>query len=129
MHSITLRFEQRPWTANWARGKGHWVEVARRTAEWRTAWCALGHAHVGRQLRASRVVVTPYLPNRRGQQDTGGCFPAAKAAIDGLVDAGVWPDDTAEWVTELTFRPPVYGMGEALEIEIVPALSATLLTR
>ena len=38
--------------------------------------------------------------------DTGGHFPVAKACIDGLVDAGVIPDDGPEFVRSLTFKAP-----------------------
>ena len=41
-----------------------------------------------------------------------------KAVIDGMVDAGCWPDDTAEWVE---IRQPVLAVGETLvRIEIAP---------
>lgn len=40
------------------------------------------------------------------KQDVGACFPTAKAAIDGLVDAGFLPDDGPEWVKSLSFTAP-----------------------
>lgn len=39
--------------------------------------------------------------------DTGACFPAVKAAIDGLVDAGVLPGDTGLHLSSITFLAPV----------------------
>lgn len=54
----------------------------------------------------------------------GACAPAAKAAIDGIRDAGVWPDDDALYVVELVFSAPVYGEGDALEIRIEPIVLA-----
>jgi hypothetical protein len=44
--------------------------------------------------------------------DTGGHFPVAKACIDGLVDAGVIPDDGPNFVKSLEFRSPVVDGGE-----------------
>jgi hypothetical protein len=39
--------------------------------------------------------------------DTGACYPAVKAAIDGLVDAGVLPGDTGTHVPSITFLAPI----------------------
>ena len=36
---------------------------------------------------------------RAGRWDAGNLYPTAKAIVDGLVDAGVIPDDSNEWVT------------------------------
>lgn len=118
---ITLRVDLRPWTANAARSASHWSVVARKTAQWREAWCAEARARSVPALGPTVITATPFLRDGRGRQDVAGCFPAVKAAIDGLVDAGVWPDDTPEHVVELRFRPPVRGQGDALELELAPA--------
>jgi glycine/serine hydroxymethyltransferase len=59
--------------------------------------------------RLDRIAVeaTPFGPKIR--QDVGACFPSAKAAIDGLVHAGVLPDDTPDHVCSLTFHQPRRG--------------------
>lgn len=36
---------------------------------------------------------------RRIRRDPSNFLPVVKPIIDGMVDAGAWPDDTAEWVT------------------------------
>lgn len=36
---------------------------------------------------------------RNGRWDAGNLYPTAKAIVDGLVDAGVVPDDDNAWVT------------------------------
>jgi hypothetical protein len=64
-------------------------------------------------------VATPMMKNRAGLQDTGGCFPAVKAAIDGLVDAGLLPNDGPAVVKRLTFNAPVIGFRDALVIEVL----------
>lgn len=46
------------------------------------------------------------------KQDVGACFPTAKAAIDGLVDAGFLPHDGPEWVRMLSFCAPVIDQPE-----------------
>jgi hypothetical protein len=41
--------------------------------------------------------------------DPGNHLPVVKAAIDGLRDAQVLPDDSGEFIKELCFLPPVRG--------------------
>jgi hypothetical protein len=64
------------------------------------------------------ITVTPYLPSRRGMQDVAGCYPAAKAAVDGLVDAGVLAGDGPDVVRRITFEAPVIGEGAALVLVV-----------
>jgi Holliday junction resolvase RusA-like endonuclease len=127
--TFTVRYNQRPWTSNSARAAKHWSVNARRTAEWRQAFAVLARAEGIPPLGPSRITVTPYLKDRRSRQDVGACFPAYKAAQDGLVDAGVWKDDDATNVVEVTFRPAVFGQGEGLELVIEPTNRPTFLTR
>ena len=42
-------------------------------------------------------------------QDTAACNPSVKAAIDGIVDAGIVPDDTGTYVRQITFLPCIRG--------------------
>jgi hypothetical protein len=69
-----------------------------------------------------------WAPGRRLRADAGNLYPLSKAAIDGLTPArivrrksniahhvglGLVPDDTPQWVTELTPRiepPPARGL-------------------
>lgn len=57
-------------------------------------------------LERATITVTPLHRDRRSPQDVGACAPAAKAIIDGLVDARVLPDDGPEHLVSLTFLPP-----------------------
>lgn len=41
-----------------------------------------------------------YAPDRR-RRDADSLGPFIKAALDGLVKAGVWPDDHSDWVVEV----------------------------
>ena len=83
MEPIVLRLDQRPWTSNWARSAKHWSDVARRTAAWRHAFEVLGLLHVGRALGPCEVIVTPYLADRRGQQDCGAECPTFSGRASG----------------------------------------------
>lgn len=55
-----------------------------------------------------KITACPWLKGRRSQ-DVAACLPSVKAAIDGLVDAGVLVDDTPAHVLSLEFLPPALG--------------------
>lgn len=93
----------RPWTTNAERKASRW-ERADLTRTWREAFCVLARAQRIPTLDRVRITVEP-LQARGPLQDTAACNPAAKAAIDGLVDAYVVPDDTGRHVAEIVFLP------------------------
>ncbi len=70
-------------------------------------------------MKSLEITFVPCRKNRRNLADTGGHFPVAKACIDGLVDAGVIPDDGPEYVTQLTFKAPQIDGGEDRAMLIV----------
>ena len=98
-------YRARPWTMNRERrGDQHWSQTRLRTAEWRKAFWALG---VQQRRRFNRVRITVEVFMRAPVADTGACYPAVKAAIDGLVDAGVIPNDTGQHLISITFLAPI----------------------
>lgn len=98
-------YQARPWTMNRERrGDQHWSQTRLRTAEWRKAFWALG---IQQRRRFQRVAITVEVFMRAPVADTGACYPAVKAAIDGLVDAGVLPGDTGEHLRSITFLAPI----------------------
>lgn len=100
----------------------HWATRANLTATWRRA--------AGWQTRADKVpALGPSLvvaelcmvPRRRACIDPANYQLTAKAAVDGLVDAGIWPDDSSGWVTgpDMRLGPPVKTyVDEALVLHI-----------
>ena len=91
------------WSAN---SRDHHMVVSRRKRIWRESPALIGKGFTTPQ--GSRWAVRVSFPVRdRRRRDphnlTGTCV---KAIIDGLTDAGWWPDDTPEWVEVLdpTFR-------------------------
>lgn len=50
-------------------------------------------------------------PDRRSLPDPDGIAPALKGVLDGLVDAGVVPDDSGVFVAAVTYRRPVVEAG------------------
>ena len=104
MNTRTYTFAGRPWTLNAERrGSTHWSATRARTAEWRQAFWALG---VQNRHRFGPVDITVHIRQRSPLADTGNAYGAVKAAIDGLVDAGVLTGDTPDIVRSITFHAP-----------------------
>jgi crossover junction endodeoxyribonuclease RusA len=95
----------------------HWGRKSKLTTLWRhAAGNALIHSGVpfGYSPERDGIQVAEHLPpcyvrvtfpvpdNRR--RDADNPAPTVKAIVDGLVDAGLWPDDTPEWVETLGSR-------------------------
>lgn len=61
-----------------------------------------------------------YQPATNRRRDASNLMPTQKAAVDGLVRAGVVPDDTAEYVNELmpVIHPAVPGVEPRLWLEV-----------
>ena len=79
----------------------HWAQKSKISRAWRDAASDAADEHIDPALYGylPPSLVTVHLPvkgNRR--RDPHNWFPTIKPIIDGLVDAGLWPDDTPEWV-------------------------------
>lgn len=99
----TLTIPLPTWTLNSERS-GHWHDHRARTADFRTTTALLARNARIPHLVIVAIEATPSGPRIR--QDVAACVGSVKAAIDGLVDAGVIPDDTPDHVTRITFHPP-----------------------
>lgn len=84
----------------------HRQQWAQHTREVRRLWWGLAREARIPRLDKAGLTVVPLHVNNKSTQDTGSCAPEAKAAIDGLVDAGVLDDDGPEFVRWLRFEPP-----------------------
>lgn len=91
----------------------HWAVRARRTrvlrewAHWEARRQRLGHY----ETIGVRVSVRPGVRTPTARFDPPNWAPTSKAVIDGLVDAGVVPDDGAPHVWAVTF-----GAGERTKL-------------
>lgn len=108
------------WTVNRERTL-HWAQHQEMTnaARWAAKVAALDAKLP--HLERVRIVVRPY--QARGPlADVGAHTPPAKAAIDGLRDAGVLDDDTPEYVTSIEMLPPVKTTARSvgLALTIIP---------
>lgn len=106
--TLSYTLEARPWTLNaersgGGRGHGHWATTRRLTAFWRESFWALGLQNRQR-LQSAHVIVK--IVQKAPLSDTGNCYGAVKAALDGLVDAGILPDDTPRTILSLTMLAP-----------------------
>jgi crossover junction endodeoxyribonuclease RusA len=77
----------------------HWAAQAKakkqvgETVEWLARRAGI------KDLRSSVVSVTWFAPDRR-KRDSDSLGPFLKASLDGLVAAGVWPDDHSDYVKQ-----------------------------
>lgn len=101
---IDLPWSSPPLSAN---QRMHWAPKARTVQEVRRTTWAL--ARNTKPPRADRLVITlHYRPKDRRRRDAHNLYPMVKACVDGLVDAGVVPDDDTEHVStpEPVIHPP-----------------------
>ena len=94
------------------------MERAQKIKEMRTTFGWLTKSKKLPRLDKIVVIATPLVTNRRSMQDVGACFPAVKAAIDGIVDVGVIEDDNPKHLVSLTFNAPEVGKLDGLRLEI-----------
>lgn len=92
---------KRPWTVNAERAGNRW-ERAKNTKHWREHFKDLAP-----NLTISNATVEVCLDLKGMLQDTAACMPAVKAAIDGMVDANLFIDDTGDHVKAISFYAPV----------------------
>ena len=109
---------RRPTTLNQERKQNNWGRRATDTKWWRTQFADMAlQAEIPRYDRI-KIAVVPLHKNGRSPQDTGACFPAAKAAIDGLVHAGVIDDDTPDKLIQIDFHAPLVDGVDGLRIVV-----------
>ena len=105
----------------------HWRVRARLARDWRlAAQLAAEPHHPARLANAADLALPPsvisiVLPVRDSRRrDPHNYFATVKPIVDGLVDAGLWPDDTPEWVT--TTEPTLSRTTTDVHIIITPRI-------
>lgn len=112
----------RPLTINTV-ARIHRHQWAQHTRETRRTWWALAKQAKIPPLQRARFEVVPLHANLKSPQDPGACAPAFKAVLDGLVDAKVLPDDTAEHVQSIEFFPPSVEGVDGMLVRIIEVAS------
>jgi len=102
-----------------ANDHSHWRVRQSRAKVWReSARIAAQAARLPKGIQRVAVDVAVHYPNGSRRRDAANLSPTAKHALDGLTDAGFWPDDNDRHVASFTIRA-----GEQLAR---PCLSITL---
>ena len=97
MHPVNLTIGSPAGFMN-ANHRHHWSRKGRDTKAWRTAaWAHARSENLAPRDRRARVIVVFHHADRR-RRDVGNLAPTAKAIVDGLTDAGLWPDDSDAYV-------------------------------
>jgi len=81
----------------------HWSKRAKDAEVWREAFWARG---LEQGVKFKSVHITAEIIQKRPLADCGNGIPSIKAAIDGLIDARVLPDDSPEYVKSITLIAP-----------------------
>jgi hypothetical protein len=111
-----VRYDKRPHTLN-AERRLHHMQRAKLAREWRDAFNWLARLHRLPRLEAAVVIVQPHRA-KGPAQDADACHPAAKAAIDGLVDAGVLPSDGPKHLLEVRYMTAIPDPKDGLSLVI-----------
>jgi hypothetical protein len=99
----------------------HWRPKAQLTAMWVVAarWAATDALRDNPEWVPCPVTITVTLPVRDNRRrDPHNLFATVKPCIDGIVIAGVVPDDDSRWVT--TTEPVLHVRGRDVVIHITP---------
>lgn len=122
MTTLTLDIPRNLWMS--LNDRHHWREKAKRTKALR----CLAYSRGGSTGRHGTSHVAAFIGYpRNGKADPANAAPTVKALIDGLVDAGVWPDDDSTWVLGPTYlrdgssgQPGVYRVRLVITEQAVP---------
>lgn len=98
------------------KSKGIWL-IQKELADWKE-W-AKDEAEGMAAMTPPVVVTVEHLrKNAASMPDTGAPILAVKAVIDGLVEAGILPDDGPEFVVELLFLAPIIVGWQGLRVTL-----------
>lgn len=98
LHRIVTPFTRPPMSANDQR-RAHYHQQAKAKKEVGDVVAWIARRQGLKQLRPCIVTVIWYAPDKR-RRDTDSLGFFLKAALDGLIKVGVWPDDHSDWVVE-----------------------------
>ena len=96
----------------------HWRKRAKYVKAVRTAFTEATLEAGVPHLDRARMVAQP-LQTRGPLADILGHVPTVKAAIDGIVDAGVLEDDRPAYLLAVVCRPPIFHVTTGLAIAII----------
>ncbi len=112
-----------PWIN--ANARDHWTKKGRLTRSWRSASAAWARYQKLRPVTQPVVIVATVVKTNSRRFDVENLAPTVKAAIDGLRDSGVLPEDDTRWVTEVRLRAGNPDRAASLSLLITPAVPMT----
>jgi crossover junction endodeoxyribonuclease RusA len=83
----------------------HWSHLSVPTKAWREETATAARDSAVPAMERATITAVVRRADRRTDTDAQNRYPTIKAAIDGLVDAGVLPDDKDGNLLALTIRP------------------------
>lgn len=98
----------------------HWAKKAKLTREIRAGTGCLAVVQL-RPITGPVIITFVWQVTDNRRRDADGPAPTAKAAIDGLVDAGILADDRSTLVVETRYRI-VKGDTPQVRLEILPVV-------
>lgn len=115
---LALPWTTPPLTLN-PRRHGHWHAHARTVRDVRSTGALVARA-AGIPPLERATAALHYRPRDRRRRDPENLTPTSKALVDGLVDAGVLPDDTPTYFTPAVpvLHPTEPGAGGALWLTV-----------
>ena len=116
LYTIPVTFTKPPLNMN---QRMHWAKKAKLTKAIRHE--AFVRCRAARIPKAGHITVQlHYQPRDNRRRDPSNLMPTQKALVDGIVDAGVVPDDTPQYVTETipTIHPAIKGQDGKMWLEI-----------
>lgn len=116
LYTIPLTFTKPPLNMN---QRMHWAQKAKITKAIRHE--AMIRCRATRIRKANHITVQlHYQPRDNRRRDPSNLMPTQKALVDGIVDAGIVPDDTPQYVTETipTIQPAIKGQPGKMWLEI-----------
>ena len=122
VHELVVDVLGRPLTANQVRRIRNRHQLAALVRAWHDAGTVLARANRIPRLGGVHVWAWGRYPDRRSLPDADAVAPAVKAVVDGIVAAGVLPDDKPPHVQAVTYCAPVVapGLPPALVVRLVP---------
>jgi len=105
MSALTFTIPANLWLS--ANDRRHWADKAKRTRTLREmgqlgATAQIAESHKSIRHGTTHIAAFIGYP-RNGKADPANAAPTVKALIDGMVDAGVWPDDDSTHVIGPTY--------------------------
>lgn len=110
--TVTFPPPTKPWSTNQDRNLNPYQRAERIKAWKETTWAQLLGKHIQPPLLVELTI--PFTTSRR-RDPHNYCGTVLKAVIDGIVLAGLAPDDTGEWVAH---REPTLVKGDTVILRL-----------